>query len=190
MWEIQERRVQSLGQEDPLKKEMATHSSILAWKPQWTKEPGGLESMGSQRVGHHWAHTQTHTQSEYIWLFLSIYFQQCFIFGIIYLASMVVHMYTLVVMYSRHMCFVIFIIHIQSMRYLYTKCYARLICYTQTHFPPSLWIYFNFLKSFILGGSFMVHACHVISNKYWSTSTSLCLFLLFLGFSQQKYWNN
>ena len=44
--------VQSLGQEDPLEKEMSTHSSILAWRIPWTEEPGGLESMGSQRVGH------------------------------------------------------------------------------------------------------------------------------------------
>ena len=44
--------VQSLGQEDPLEKEMATHSSILAWKIPWTEEPGRLQSMGSQRVGH------------------------------------------------------------------------------------------------------------------------------------------
>ena len=44
--------VQSLGQEDPLEKEMATHSSILAWKIPWTEEPGGLQSMGSQKVGH------------------------------------------------------------------------------------------------------------------------------------------
>ena len=44
--------VQSLGQEDPLKKEMATHSSILAWRIPWTEEPGGVQSMGSQRVGH------------------------------------------------------------------------------------------------------------------------------------------
>jgi len=44
--------VQSLGQEDPLKKEMATHSSILAWRTPWTEEPGGVQSMGSQRVGH------------------------------------------------------------------------------------------------------------------------------------------
>ena len=43
--------VQSLGQEDPLE-EMATHSSILAWKIPWMEEPGGLQSMGSQRVGH------------------------------------------------------------------------------------------------------------------------------------------
>ena len=44
--------VQSLGQEDPLEKEMATHSSILAWKIPRTEEPGRLQSMGSQRVGH------------------------------------------------------------------------------------------------------------------------------------------
>ena len=42
--------VQSLGQEDPLEKEMVTHSSILAWEIIWTEEPGGLQSMGSQRV--------------------------------------------------------------------------------------------------------------------------------------------
>ena len=47
-----ETRVQSLGQEDPLEKEMATHSSILAWRIPWTEEPGRLQSMGSQRVGH------------------------------------------------------------------------------------------------------------------------------------------
>ena len=46
---------QSLGQEDPLKKEMATHSSIRAWKTRWTEESGGPESMGSQRVGHDWS---------------------------------------------------------------------------------------------------------------------------------------
>ena len=50
--EMQETQVQSLGQEDPLEKEMATHSSILAWRIPWTDEPGGLQSMGSQRVGH------------------------------------------------------------------------------------------------------------------------------------------
>ena len=45
---MQETRVQSLGQEDPVEKEMATHSSILAWKIPWTEEPGGLQSMGWQ----------------------------------------------------------------------------------------------------------------------------------------------
>ena len=44
--------VQFLGREDPLEKEMATHSSIFAWKIPWTEEPGRLQSMGSQRVGH------------------------------------------------------------------------------------------------------------------------------------------
>ena len=46
--------VQSLGQEDPLEKEMATHSSILAWKIPWTEEPAWLQSIGSQRVGDNW----------------------------------------------------------------------------------------------------------------------------------------
>ena len=49
---MQETWVRSLGQEDPLEKEMATHSSILAWRIPWTEEPGGLQSTGSQRVGH------------------------------------------------------------------------------------------------------------------------------------------
>ena len=49
--EMQETWVRSLGGEDPLEKEMATHSSILAWKIPWTEEPGRLQSMGLQRVG-------------------------------------------------------------------------------------------------------------------------------------------
>ena len=48
MQETQETQVQFLGREDPLEKEMATHSRILAWKISWTEEPGGLQSMGSQ----------------------------------------------------------------------------------------------------------------------------------------------
>ena len=48
MWETW---IQSLGQEDPLEKNMATHSSILAWRIPWSEEPGGLQSMGSQKVG-------------------------------------------------------------------------------------------------------------------------------------------
>ena len=50
----QETWVQSLGREDPLEKEMATHSSILAWEIPWAEEPGRLQSMGSQRVGYNW----------------------------------------------------------------------------------------------------------------------------------------
>ena len=49
---VQEAQVRSLSQEDPLEKEMAAHSSILAWKIPWTAEPGRLPSLGSQRVGH------------------------------------------------------------------------------------------------------------------------------------------
>ena len=52
--ETQETQVQSLGGEDPLKKERATHSSILAWEIPCTEEPGGLQSKGSQRAGHDW----------------------------------------------------------------------------------------------------------------------------------------
>ena len=52
MQETQETWVPSLGGEEPLEEKMTTHSSVLAWKSPWTEEPGGLQSMGSQRVGH------------------------------------------------------------------------------------------------------------------------------------------
>ena len=52
---MQETWIWSLGREDPLEKEMATHSSILAWRIPWTEEPGRLQSMGSQRVRYNWA---------------------------------------------------------------------------------------------------------------------------------------
>ena len=60
--EIQETWVRSLGWEDPLEEEMAAHSSVLTWRIPWTEEPGGLQSMGSQRVGHNWV-TNTHTHT-------------------------------------------------------------------------------------------------------------------------------
>ena len=60
---MQEIQVQSLGWEDPLKEEVTIHSRILAWRIPWTEEPGGLQSMGSQRVGHDWA-TNTFTKSQ------------------------------------------------------------------------------------------------------------------------------
>ena len=60
----QETQVQSVGQEDPLDEEMATHSSILALIP-WTEEPGRLQSMGSQRVEHDWTHTETESEENY-----------------------------------------------------------------------------------------------------------------------------
>ena len=58
---MQETWVQSLGREDPLEKEMATHFSILAWRIPWTKEPDRLQSMGSQRVGHGWMTSLTYS---------------------------------------------------------------------------------------------------------------------------------
>ena len=62
MWETQ---VQSLGWKEPLEKNMATHSSILAWRIPQTEEPHGLQSMGSQTVGHEWV-TKTSTFLSYI----------------------------------------------------------------------------------------------------------------------------
>ena len=62
MWETW---VESLGQEDPLEKGMATHSSVLAWRIPWTEELGDLQSLVSQRIGHDGAsntHTHTHTE--------------------------------------------------------------------------------------------------------------------------------
>ena len=59
MQETQDTKIQSLGREDPLEKETATHSSLLAWRIPWTEEPGGLQSTGSQRAGHDRAHIYT-----------------------------------------------------------------------------------------------------------------------------------
>ena len=56
---MRETRVRALGWEDPLEKEIAIHSSTIAWKIPWTEEPGRLQSMGSQRVGHDWATSLT-----------------------------------------------------------------------------------------------------------------------------------
>ena len=65
MQESQEMQVRSLGQEDPLKKEMTTHSSILARRIPWTEEPGGLQSMGSQRVEYDWSDLVQHKTKEF-----------------------------------------------------------------------------------------------------------------------------
>ena len=63
---MQEMWVWSLGQEDPLEKEVSTHSSVLAWRIAWMEEPGELQSVGSQRAGHEWVtkHQQQHDQKE------------------------------------------------------------------------------------------------------------------------------
>ena len=67
---MQETWVLSLGGEDPLEKEMAIHSSILAWEIPWTEEPGGLQSIGLQRARHDLATEHTHT---HVWRQLAIY---------------------------------------------------------------------------------------------------------------------
>ena len=59
--------VRPLGWEDPLEEGMATHSSILAWEIPWTEEPGGLQSMGSQRAGYDWATKHIHTHVYFYW---------------------------------------------------------------------------------------------------------------------------
>ena len=64
MQETQEMQVQSLGREDPLEEGMATHSSILAWRIPRTEEPGGLQSIGLQRVGHNWSGLACSTSSQ------------------------------------------------------------------------------------------------------------------------------
>ena len=61
---LQETRVWSLGWEDPLEEGMSTHSNVLIWRMPWTEEPGGLQFMKSQRVGHNWVtHTHAHTHT-------------------------------------------------------------------------------------------------------------------------------
>ena len=81
---VQENRVQSVSREDLLEKEMVTHSSILAWKIPWAEEPGRLQSMGLQRVGHDWATSLSlsrvrsswggglHITKQHLWLGLQI----------------------------------------------------------------------------------------------------------------------
>ena len=66
---MQETWIQSLGWEDPLEREMAIHSSILAWETAWTEEPGGLWSMGSQIVRHNLANKQQQSEVKHIFSF-------------------------------------------------------------------------------------------------------------------------
>ena len=81
IWKVQ---VWFLGQEDPLEKEMAIHSSILAWRIPWSEEPGGLQSLGSQRVGHDWAGVGWWKNQA-----ISFSFFQYFVYLFTYLAALV-----------------------------------------------------------------------------------------------------
>ena len=78
---MQETRVWSLGQEDPLEKERATHSSILAWEIPGTEEPGGLQSTGLQRLRNNWANKPQHKPGSYSasWLSVSVFYLSHFI---------------------------------------------------------------------------------------------------------------
>ena len=71
---MQETSVWSVGQEDPLEEGMATHSSVLAWRIAWTEESGGLQSMGSKRVRHDWAHRHTNVDYWCAGYYVSHYF--------------------------------------------------------------------------------------------------------------------
>ena len=71
--------VRSLGREDPLEKEMVAHASVLAWRIPWTQEPGGLQSMGSQRAGHDWATSLLSLSCKYSYTVLLC--SGCFGFG-------------------------------------------------------------------------------------------------------------
>ena len=77
---VQETGIQSLDQEDPLEKGMATRSSILAWRIPWTEEPGGLQSMGSPWVGHEWA-TDTWLDSSLCWSAVMVFISKIFFFS-------------------------------------------------------------------------------------------------------------
>ena len=79
---MQETWVRPLVWEDPLEKEMATHSSIPAWRIPWTEEPGGLQSAGSQRVGHDWATSHTHKELTNIVKLLLIQFHIVWILSV------------------------------------------------------------------------------------------------------------
>ena len=116
MWETQDR---SLGREDPLEKEMATHSSTLAWKIPWMEEPGTLQSMGLQRVGHDWATSLHHSRSSrinrkryYLFNILLVHFDNILLktFTSIYLSYVDLQYYFSVwsifgVYYQYHNCF-------------------------------------------------------------------------------------
>ena len=104
MWET---RVWSLGREDPLEKEMATHSSTLAWKIPWTEEPGMLQSMGSQRVGHEWTTSLSfflhQIPGDQRWFHNSVF---CFYWSIVAIQHYFSFCCTKVNQFCMHMCLV------------------------------------------------------------------------------------
>ena len=153
MQETQEMQVWFLGWEDPLEEEMAVYSSILARKILWTEEPGRLQSMGSQRVGHDWAtehacthaHTHTHThKSEYRGLFLKLSFVNL---DIVFLdvRSLIYEVYILYISLSIYCHSIIYILHYMPIFYCCIHRYyqgnifinySRLVIYCVTFSRP------------------------------------------------------
>ena len=76
---MQETQVRSLGWKDPLEEGMATCSTVLAWRIPWTEEPGGLQSMGSQRVGHNLTTNTTTTKDSHVYKVYKNITTQCFL---------------------------------------------------------------------------------------------------------------
>ena len=83
--ETKEIQIRSLGREDPLEKGMATYSSILAWRILWTKEPGGLQSVGSQRVGQDWATSAFPWMCQLVSFLCALFFSLISLSGIAFL---------------------------------------------------------------------------------------------------------
>jgi len=113
---MQETQVQALDQEKPLKKGMATHSSILAWRIPWTEEPGKLQSIRSQRVGHKWA-TNTPLKKK-TWIALCLLMLTCNIYNI-------------------HKC-MRFIIYISSVQFSSVTQSCLTLCNPMNHSTPGL----------------------------------------------------
>ena len=111
--------VQSLGWEDPLEKEMAIHSSTLAWKIPWTQEPGRLQSMGSQRVVHDWATSLSLSSLEvFLWTFPLALLLQCRIFGLLYF-----HFHLILCIFWYLFCFLLWLVSYSA------ACCSASICW-------------------------------------------------------------
>ena len=127
---MQEMWVWSLGQEDPLEQEMATHSRILAWKNPWTEEPGRLQSMGLLIVGHDWATD---------WAYTQLYWTTCpsllkYIYTYVYMYTYVHILKLYVCMYSCvHICVYTQCIYIYAHTYIYAYIYICIYIYTHMH---------------------------------------------------------
>ena len=125
-WEMQAR---SLGQEDPLKESMATHSSVLAWRIPWTEEPGELWSMGSQRVRHDWSDLVW--MHEHMWR-KSLYFDQN---GLIQHAPLHGHLLRTKPWRSSSFIFMAALNSIKWMAYTLFTQFSKMDVYTVSNFP-------------------------------------------------------